>query len=670
MMRGTILFALGLAGCAHAPEPATGRGPVRHTAILAGAHAGFQSAVQRADGSWAIDFEFNDRGRGPRQHTEVRLDERGLPVSLHITGNDYFKGPVDETLSLEAGQLRWKNKAEQGQAAAGAGFYLSMYGAPQEGALLVAAIRRAPGQRLAILPGGEATARQVDRMTVEAGGRREEVELVEIEGLGFTPAYIWLRGDGSMFGSVSAWFSVLPEGWESAQKALLDRQEARTGARNADIAARLAHRPAGGVIAIRGASLFDSEKAALRPDTTILVRGDRIERVGPDGSFPIPDGAEVIDGRGHTALPGLWDMHVHAGAEDGLLHIAAGVTSARDLGNDIDAIMDIRRRIDAGTLIGPRLILAGLMDGRGPYAGPTKVLVDTEAEARAAVDRFAELGYAQVKIYSSIKPALVPIIAEHAHQRGMRVSGHIPAYMRAAEAVKAGYDEIQHVNMLVLNFLPDVKDTRTPLRFTAVGDRAASLDLGSAEVRAFVDLLRSRGTVIDPTLIAFEAMFNAKPGTIPEGYRAIADRLPPQVRRPMLGGGLPQAGSDQYVSSYKRMLELVGLMARSGVTVVAGTDDMAGFGLHRELELYVKAGIEPPRVLQLATLGSARVMKRDRELGSIAPGKLADLLLVRGDPTRDISAIRSVETVIKGGVRYSTAELCAEIGVKPLAATP
>jgi imidazolonepropionase-like amidohydrolase len=489
--------------------------------------------------------------------------------------------------------------------------------------------------------------------------------MIELGGLGFAPFYVWLRADGSQFGQVSPWFSLVPEGWESATATLLAREQAESGKHQAELAARLAVRAKGGVLVIRGAALFDSEKTELRPGTTIVVRGDRIERVGPDASIQVPAGAEVIDAAGKTVLPGLWDMHVHISAEDGILHLAGGVTSARDMGNDIDSVMDTRKRIDAGTLIGPRLTLAGLIDGPGPFAGPTKVLVATEAEARAAVDRFAELGYAQIKIYSSVKPELVPIMAEHAHRRRMRVSGHIPAHMRAEEAVRAGYDEIQHANMLILNFLPDVKDTRTPLRFTAVGERAAGLDLGSAEVRGFVDLLRSRGTVVDPTLAIFETLLTDQPGQDPVGYRAIAERLPPTVRRGLQDNSLPQAGSETYVASYARMLELIALLDRAGVPIVAGTDSLPGFALHRELELYVKAGLSPAHVLQIATLGAARVAQRDRELGSIAPGKLADLIIVPGDPTRDISAMRQVETVVKGGVRYSVDALLAEIGVLP-----
>lgn len=396
--------SLALLSCAHAPPPEAGaaRPAARHVAFLAGKRVGAQSTTVRADGTWVIDYEYSDRGRGPRTHTEMRLDARGLPASVHTTGVDYFKASAEETLTGAGGVLRWKNKAEDGASPADRpGFFLSLNGAPAEIGLLASAALAAPDRRLAIYPAGEVTAREIDRVTVTAGVRREDVRMIELGGLGFTPVYVWLRADGSLF------------------------------------------------------------------------------------------------------------------------------------------------------------------------------------------------------------------------------------------------------------------------RFTAVGERAAGLDLGSPEVRAFVDLLRSRGTVVDPTLSIFENLLTDRPGQDPVGYRAIAERLPPTVRRGLQSNSLPQAGSETYVASYRRILELIALLDRAGVPIVAGTDSLAGFALHRELELYVKAGLSPARVLQIATLGAARVMHRDRELGSIAPGKLADLVIVRGDPTRDISAVRQVETVVKGGVRYSTDALLAAIGVLP-----
>jgi hypothetical protein len=298
------------------------------------------------------------------------------------------------------------------------------------------------------------------------------------------------------------------------------------------------------------------------------------------------------------------------------------------------------------------------------------VLVDTPEEARAAVDRYADLGYVQIKVYSSLDPALVPVIAERAHARGLRLSGHVPAFMLAEQAVRQGFDEIQHLNMLLLNFWPEVGDTRTPARFTEVAARAADLDLQSEPVQRFIALLRERDVVVDPTINIFEELFTARPGAVSRGWQPVAERLPPQVRRSLTAGGLPvPAGQDErYRASFRKAMELLARLHRAGVRLVPGTDAPAGFALHRELELWVEAGIPAAATLQAATLGSARVVGRQADLGSIAAGKLADLVLVPGDPTRDIGSLRAIETVVKGGALFDAAALYAAVGVA--AATP
>src|SRR5262249_40272167 len=158
------------------------------------------------------------------------------------------------------------------------------------------------------------------------------------------------------------------------------------------------------------------------------------------------------------------------------------------------------------------------------------VLVSTPEEAVKWVDWYADHGFVQIKMYSSLKPELVPVVAAEAHRRGLRVSGHIPAYMLADQAVQQGYDEIQHINMLVLEFMPDVKDTRTPARFLEPGRRARDLDLKSEQVRAFIRLLQERHTALDLTLGAFETFYVDRPGKVAAGMAAVAERLPVQVR--------------------------------------------------------------------------------------------------------------------------------------------
>jgi predicted amidohydrolase YtcJ len=199
-------------------------------------------------------------------------------------------------------------------------------------------------------------------------------------------------------------------------------------------------------VAFVHASLFDAESKSMRRLQTLVVQGDRVIAAGADGSVAIPADAEVIDGTGKSLLPGLWDMHAHVTDDDGLLHLAAGVTTVRDLAGDSDALLARRSRFDDGTLLGPRVIMAGVIDGPGPLAGPTRVQVETRDAARTAVEAYADRGYAQVAVAPSLDPQLVQTITRTAHQRGLRVSGQVPFGMTAEQMVRAGADELQHVN--------------------------------------------------------------------------------------------------------------------------------------------------------------------------------------------------------------------------------
>jgi len=625
----------------------------KYVMIMGANHAGTQ--VTTVDGTTrTVDFEFNDRGRGPKTHTVVTLDEHGIPISEATTGNDYLKATVDERVSTSDGKLHFSNKAESGEGTSEA-FYVGMYSPPEEVGLLARALL-AHGGSMKLLPAGEATLKKGESVVLDDGTK---VTRYEITGLGFTPYAVWLDANNEYFANVDSWASVIRDGYESSIPKLLAINQAADRKRGEELAKTLAkHAPA---IAITNAKLFDSESMKTIPNTTILIRGNKIAAVGTD--VAIPADAKRIDAAGKTVIPGLWDMHVHLGDTDGMLNIASGVTSVRDLANDIDYVTGLRKQFADGTLVGPRVLLAGFLDGPGPYAGPTKVLVSTQDEVKKAIDRYASLGYVQIKIYSSIKPELVPYITSYAHSKGLRVSGHIPAFMYADDAVREGYDEIQHANFLLLNFLRDVKDTRTPARFTSIAERGGSIDLHSDEAKKFFDLLVEHKTVIDPTLATFEPMFNAKPGVMPEGVVAIADRVPPQVRRGFLAGGLPDSGSAKSVAGYAKMIELVHELHARGIRIVAGTDEMAGFTLHRELELYAKAGIPNAEILQLATLGAARVMHRDADLGSIVPGKLADLVIIDGDPVANISDVRKPVWVVKDGTLFDSKEVYAALGV-------
>jgi len=644
----------------------------RYAMLLMGTVAGQQAVWTASDGTLHIFFQFNDRGRGPKTTSILKLGANGIPVSEAVTGNDYLKSPVNENYSLESGTARWKNTAEQGEKKiSDPAFYLALNGGPSEIALLAhAALQN--GGKIALLPEGEARVQRKTELDVEASGHKKHVAIYAIAGLDFSPTYFWAEAadkaatqvNDKFFGTVDEWGSIVPEGWEASIPVLLAAQNKIKESRSADLAAKLAHHEPRGIL-FEHANVFDAETGKIIPDQNVLITGNRIRPVWRD--IPVSPAVERIDATGKTLLPGLWDMHAHVGDNDGLLNLAAGVTTVRDLANDTDSLLARRQRIIDGKEIGTRIVLAGIIDSPDAFHGPTKVLVSTEAEARAAVDNYKRLGYVQIKIYSSVKPELVPVIIDEAHKNGLRVSGHIPANMIASQCVEDGYDEIQHINFLVLNFFPEIKDTNTITRLTKPGEVTASLDLNSAKVHDFIKLLQDHHTKLDLTLTVFEDQYMARPGQISPGFLPVANRLPAQVRRGLLTAGMtpPPGMEDTYKKSFAKMIEFAGLLYRSGLSIEDGTDNMAGFALHRELELDVQAGIPANVVLQNATLNAARIMSMDKDLGSIAPGKLADLVLVDGDPTKNISDIRKTALVVKDGVIYKPAELYSELGVKP-----
>jgi len=372
-------------------------------------------------------------------------------------------------------------------------------------------------------------------------------------------------------------------------------------------------------------------------------------------------------------MPGLWDNHQHFSENDGALDLANGVTSARDMANDTETFLQRVARFDNGTELGPRVLKAGIIDGTGEFAGPTKMRVDSVEQAIKDVDWYADHDYAQIKIYSSIKPELVPIIADHAHARGLRVSGHVPAFMSAREFVDGGADEIQHLNFIVLNFLfPEVKETRNRDRFTKVAERAREFTPDKSEVGEFINFLKDHHTVLDPTINIFEALFCGDPGAITPGLEEIVPRFPPQVRRAMRSGALevPPDKQAAYRDAFPAMLRLLTAIYDAGVTMIPGTDALAGYTLHHELELYARAGIAPAEVLRMATWTPALVMGVDKDRGVIAPGKLADMILVDGDPTKNIRDINNITTVIKGGKVYDPVAIEKALGITPRESKP
>jgi len=625
--------------------------------------------VESGDGRIRNESFVHWNNREYTLRSEVRLDADGWVASQRLTGTSPFGAGIDETFERRDGVATWRTPGEGGSRKSDEpAFYVpSEWGAVESMAALVRVASRAIDQSVLLYPDGTATVRNVDEQVVATPEGRRNLTLYAITGISFSPSYLWLDEQQALAAVASPWLGMVPEGWDpSILKQLVDAQLATDARLMAEQARTLAHR-AGGDIAIDGVNVVDVVDGRVLSNRSVRLSNGKIVAIGPQGTDA--PASLRIDGTGKYLVPGLWDMHGHFGLADGVLNIAGGITSVRDIGGEHDQVMDLTRKFDDGTVIGPRTYRAGFMDRAGPFAAGWAA--DSLDDALERVDFFADHGYLQVKLYSSIEPDWVAPIAERAHARGLRVSGHIPAYMSAEQAVRAGYDEIQHINMVFLNFLAgDREDTRKQLRFTLYGDEAGNLDLDSKAVRDFVRLLVDNDVVVDATAAIFETQLVHHSGDPDPTFAAVVDHLPPTIARRLYNPEMDMGDQvDAWARSSVRQSQMLKLLHDSGVQLVAGSDNIAAFTLHRELEVYAEAGIPAADVLRIATLDSARVVGVADRTGSVEVGKDADLVLLTGNPLEDISAVRRATLVIKGDTLYRPDDLYTAVGVRPFVAS-
>jgi len=663
-MKRMVFHILQLANLVPAILFAQSADTLMYTITFGDREAGHEKIWRTADGYQEAYFTFNDRGRGPEIHSRYQEDANGFLTYLEAKGKNYLKSEVRETFSFENGKAKWQNESENGTKDLTSLEFYS--GINSTGGNLIKALVASPNKTVNILPSGKAKLLTRKEYTFLLNGKNEKLFLCEIGGMGLTPEYTWVDEANERIGIVGEWYSNLKKGYEPLKDILYNEQKKVEDAYFEKWPQELATNPKG--LAITNASLFDSENATVEKEMTVLTQGGKITKVGKTNQVKIPKDYTTIDGTGKMLMPGMWDMHVHySGPSDGILHLGAGVTNVRDMANTT-SMVETAKKIDQGELVGPRIAaMAGFIDGAGPYAGPTGVIINSVEEGIEGVRKYASLGYTQIKLYSSIKPEWVAPIASEAKKNNMKVSGHIPAYMTASEAIDAGYTEIQHINMLFLNFYGKDKDTRTPLRFSLVAEQAAGFDFESQEFLSFLNKMKKNGIVSDPTVAIFEEMFTSIPGDPNPVYAPIINRLPAVSQRSARSfGGLPANGKEAlFAKSFTSCLKFIRLMHEAGITLVAGTDAMPGFAYQRELELYVKAGIPANEVLKIATWNGAKVTGKENQLGSIKEGKIADMILINGDPVSNISDIRKVDVVIKEGRLYDPKKLYEVIAVAP-----
>ena len=602
---------------------------VRHVVLNHGRPAGEMLVVRDGD-SLVVHYHHVDRNRGARNETHYRLAPDGRVVAgsvwqLPLNEPDAPRRAPADRFEMTRDSLVWgaTDRTRRAVALSPGLTYRLGGGSPLDNALVARAALARPDRTLRLPGAGSVRADIVGDTTLGVGGRRERLRLVMLHRGAGAPSALWLDQRGELAVTGVGWFITVRRGFESTLPALRGIETRWRDAQGAALARSVAP-PAADAIAIVGGDVFDSERGVLRPRTTIVVRGDRIVAVGPADSVAVPAGARTVDATGRTVIPGMWDMHTHAQltSQSGSApaQLADGITTVRDLAADIDVVVSHRDRANAGTILAPRFVLAGFIEGPLRWAGPSEVLVSTEAEARAWVARYDSLGYRQIKVYNVLHPDLVPTIAEEAHRRGMRLSGHVPRGITVPTAVRLGFDEINHAAFLFSTFYQD--SLYLPMRaYSAVAAAVAPrIDVEGAPMTEMIALFREHGTVIDGTFNLWMSARN--PGTPPDSLAKRAD------------------------ANYLRLLRR---LYDAGVTLVAGTD---GSSYNDELELYERAGIPAPEVLRIATIVAARVMKDDRDYGSIAAGKVADLAIVDGKPHERVADLRKVRQVMRAGRLY------------------
>jgi len=663
--------------------PAQAAETLRYVILVdGGKQAGHQTTQVGDDGVVRTEFIFKDNGRGPELKERYKLATDGSFADYEVKGTSTFGAPVDETWRVENGMGRWKTTSDAGEAPQRDGaMYWSLAGTPQSYAPILAALAKRGDAGVPLIPSGTLRSRVIDEVTLQRDGQARKVDLLALTGVGFTPIFLWTTTDANprIFAFIQpGWMQMVEAGWEKQAAELETRQKAAEAKALVDLNQRLSHAIPGTTL-IRNVRLFDSEKGVLGPVSSVLIRDGRIQRVG-EGNWATGDHvgdvidtltiARTLDGGGRVLMPGLFDAHAHTSRWSGGLDVAAGVTSIRDMGNDNATLQQVMAEEREGKLLGARVVPAGFLEGESKMSARNGFVVKDLDGARKAIDWYAEHDYPQIKIYNSFPKEILKDTIAYAHGKGLRVSGHIPVFLRAQDAVDAGYDEIQHINQVLLNFLVDDKtDTRTLERFYLPANKVADMDFDAKPVQDFIALLARKQIVIDPTLATFDFL-RQRPGQMSQAFAAVADHMPPDVQRGFRVAefDIPDdATAARFDKSYLKSVDFVGRMYRAGVPIVAGTDGLPGFTLQRELQLYVDAGMTPAQALQTATWNPAKYARVVGDRGSIAVGKRADLILIDGDPTRDIADIRKVATVIKGDTIYYPSEVYRELGIRPFA---
>ncbi len=658
-----------------APEPVVITIPeteaTRYVVLVGGTPIGAANITH--DGNdIAIEYEFRNNGRGPTLNEAITLNDAGYPVSWTIEGASTFGNAVDEMFSWDGDSATWRDATGDGSADMdGAAYYVPQNASPYQLAIVGRILLNDDDRTIASLPGGELRLTEMEDLTLSDGETSAEVTAYALSGSSTSPTYFLMEGE-AFFGVISPGFAVLAEGQESYDELLRSRAAEYGASRYEDIQSRTANRY-DGPVAVTNVHVFDPATETRSDLSTVIFEGDRITSLQP-ANQSTPPGATVIDGDGGTIVPGLFEMHAHLGESSAALGIAAGITSVRDMGNNNDVLSGLIANIESGRVAGPRVFRSGFIEGRSPFNSNNGILVASEDEAVEAVRTYADMGgFHQIKVYNSMDPAWIPAVIAEAREHGLRVTGHVPAFTDANAMIAAGYDELTHINQLMLGWVLDEgEDTRTLLRLTAL-KRLPELDLDSEAVQATIQSMVDAEIAIDPTFAIHEALLLSRNGELSPGAVDYIDNMPASSQRQARTAWAAiesEADDIAYRGAFEQITAALAELRERGIFMVPGTDLGGSFAYHRELELYQTIGMEPAEILAWASQGMADYLGAGDELGSVTPGKYADFFLVPGDPTADFKDVKTISMVVADGVVYFPSDIYPEFGIRPFVEAP
>ncbi|HEX7285486.1 MAG TPA: amidohydrolase family protein [Candidatus Angelobacter sp.] len=616
-----------------------------------------------------IDFKFTDRGTAVPLSATFKAAQDLTPESFEIKGQTARQFAIDQAVEVQPRKIRFRNRDKWSESDLPTQPFFTIAGyAPTAMQMLMVRywLRHGSPARLTTFPQGSVRIVPRGQDEFSLNGQKQKLQRYTVEGLIWGRETLWFDAGGKLVTAITTdaefdHFEAVREGYEPLLGEFVGLAGADGMASLSEISRGISGSRAE-TLALVGATLIDGTGGAPVPDSAVVIKGGRIVAAGPRANVTIPKGATVLDQKGKTILPGLWDMHAHfEQVEWGPIYLAAGVTTVRDCGNELEFIKAVRDAIAQGRGLGPRLLLAGIVDGTGKFQVGVQ-RVDTPEQARLWTAKYHDAGFQQMKIYSSMKLEEVQAVAQEAHRLGMTVTGHVPAGLSAFQVIEAGQDQINHLHfiadMMVAPLPPDAKPID---RFNAL----SNIDLDSPQAQQALSFLKKHGTVVDPTL-ALAEFYTASTAKPPASFEPGVLKVPTELAAPLADVGPPGAMTDVREKIFRKQLAIVGALHRAGIPIVAGTDQaVPGHSLHREIELYVQAGFTPMEAIQAASLVPARVMGLEKEVGTLETGKRADLIVIAGDPLADIRNTRNVQFVITNGVMYNTAELWRSVGFKP-----